>query len=75
MTNIQQASLNTKSTTTLRPSELHFGIDWSFKMRYCIPILVEVEGYTVPHYKLQSMPKWSSEGLSVVALLVFKLAC
>ena len=36
MTNIQQAGLNTKNATTLKPSELHFGIDWSFKMRYCM---------------------------------------
>ena len=36
MTNIQQASLNSKSAITLKPSELHFGIDWCFKMRYCI---------------------------------------
>ena len=31
MTNIQQVGLNTKNATTHKPSELHFGIDWSCK--------------------------------------------
>ena len=36
MTNIKQAGWNTKNATTLKPSEFHFGIDWSFEMRYCM---------------------------------------
>ena len=35
MTNIQQASLNTKNATTLRP----------------IPMLIETDGHTVSHFK------------------------
>ena len=35
---------------------------------------IEIEVHTVPHLKLYSIPKWRSEGSSMLALLGSKIA-